>query len=111
MRGTDRGHLWENLVLDELCSLYPRGYIHYWRDKSQREIDFVVTRSEGQVDAIEAKISPDAFDAGALRVFREAHSLGRNTVVCPVVRTPYVIRKSGFKVLVCGTQDLLAKRL
>ncbi len=110
IRESDRGHLWENLVLDELCGVYPRASIHHWRDKSQREIDFVVTRSEGQVDAIEAKISPDAFDARSLRAFRDRYAHGRNVVVCPAVESPYTIRKAGFEILVCGTQDLRACR-
>ncbi|MBI2192423.1 MAG: DUF4143 domain-containing protein [Planctomycetes bacterium] len=49
IRETDRGRLWENLVLDELLATSPIRTLHYWRDKSQREIDFCdrATRREG----------------------------------------------------------------
>ena len=106
IRESDRGHLWENLVLDELRTLYPPAVIHYWRDKSQREVDFVVERRENRVDAFEAKISPDAFDAKALRAFRKLHPSGNNYVVCPSVEHPYPIRRAGFEILVCSTQHL-----
>jgi predicted AAA+ superfamily ATPase len=50
---------WENLVLDELRAIHPHPAIHYWRDKSQREIDVVVEHPDGRADAVEAKVSPD----------------------------------------------------
>ena len=80
--------------------------IHYWRDKSQREVDFVVERQENMADTFEAKISPDAFDAKALRAFRKLHPNGNNYVVCPTVEDPYPIRRAGFDILVCSTQHL-----
>ena len=106
IREDDRGLLWENLVLDELRTIHPLSAIHYWRDKSQREIDFVVQQREGQIDAIEAKINPDAFDAAALTAFRHLYPNGRNFVVCPTVREPYILRKGGFPIKVCSTPDL-----
>ncbi len=104
IRETDRGQLWEHLVLDELRALHPQHAIHYWRDKSKREIDFIVKGKNEAVDAIEAKINPDAFDAGALRVFREAYPKGENFLVCPYIDTPYSIRKSGHTIRVVNTK-------
>jgi len=98
IREDDRGRLWENLVLDELCSVQPSSAIHYWRDKSGREVDFVVARRGGQADAIEAKINPDAFDTHALAEFRRLYPKGRNILMCPYVREPYTVRVDGYAV-------------
>jgi predicted AAA+ superfamily ATPase len=37
IRETDRGSLWEHLVLDELRFRFPDKAVHYWRDKSGRK--------------------------------------------------------------------------
>lgn len=101
LRNSDMGLLWENLVLDELRVLYPARNIHYWRNKSQREIDFVIERGCGNVDAIEAKMCPDSFDPKSLRAFRELHPRGDNYIVSPVVRESYRIMRGGFDICVC----------
>ncbi|MGA2659128.1 MAG: DUF4143 domain-containing protein, partial [Verrucomicrobiota bacterium] len=44
--------------------------VHFWRDKQQREVDFVVPRSRDAVDAIECKWKPDAFETRGLQAFR-----------------------------------------
>ena len=106
IREEDRGLLWENLVLDELRALYPPTAIHYWRDKSRREIDFVIERPGKRVDALEAKINPDAFDPAALTVFRQLYPSGRNLLVCPFVREPHTITKGGFSLDICSTPHL-----
>lgn len=106
IRDADRGHLWEHLVLDELRTLYPNHVIHYWRDKSHREIDFVIDRGGNGVDTVEAKIDPDAVNIGSLRVFRDTYPRGINYVVCPFVDKAYTRRKAGLSVHVCGTHNL-----
>ena len=106
IRETDRGHLWEHLVLDELRAQLPSRSLHYWRDKGQREVDFVVEQTEEQVDTIEAKNNPDAFNARSLAVFREHYPDGRNLVVCPFVDSPYSIRRGGMEIRVCGTPHI-----
>ena len=105
IRDTDRGHLWEHLVLDELRAILPDSSLHYWRDKEQREIDFIVEGKSGSVAAIEAKINPDAFDAGAMHVFRESYPQGENLLVCPVVDEPYSIRKGNLIVRAVGVEE------
>ena len=106
IRESDAGLLWENLILDELCQLFPLRKIHYWRDKSQREIDFIIEHSEQRVDALEAKLTPDAFEAKSLKVFREMYPHGENRVVCPYVKEPYLLHKGNLEVLVCGVEHL-----
>lgn len=106
IRESDRGHLWENIVLDELRTMHPSHTIHYWRDKSQREIDFVIDKGRNIVDAVEAKINPDAFNTDSLSVFRETYPKGSNYVVCPLVEKGYTIRKAGLRIRICGIHDL-----
>lgn len=106
LRESDQGLLWENLVLDELRTAFPPRALHYWRDKSQREIDFVVEHSDGRLDTWEAKISPDALDGDALSVFRRLYPKGDNHLVCPYVREPYNISKRNLNIRVCSTSDL-----
>lgn len=106
IRETDRGHLWENLVLDELRSICPFSSIHYWRDKSQRELDFVVKHSDENIDVIEAKINPDAFSSNSLKVFRQQYPKGKNMLVCPFVKKSYLIRRQNLEIFVCNTKDL-----
>jgi hypothetical protein len=92
--------------LDELMAVYPQLTIHYWRDKSGREIDFVVERSQGRADTIEAKINPGAFNPDALREFRGLYPHGANYLISPFVKEPYTIRVGGFAVNVCNTADM-----
>jgi predicted AAA+ superfamily ATPase len=106
IREEDRGLLWENLVLDELRAAYPPSAIHYWRDKSQREIDFVVEHPGGRTDAIEAKINPDALDVDAIKTFRQIYPNGVNRLLCPLVRQPYTMRVREIAVEVTSTPDI-----
>jgi predicted AAA+ superfamily ATPase len=108
IRESDRGLLWENLVLDELRAVQLPSTIHYWRDKSRREIDFVVAHPTGVVDTVEAKINPDTFEPGGLKEFRQLYPRGKNRLVCPFVPKPYVLRKGGLVLEVCSTAHFTA---
>ena len=35
---TQKGHLWEHLILNELLGHFDKDEIHYWRDKAKHEI-------------------------------------------------------------------------
>ena len=54
--------------------------IHCWRDKSGREIDFVIPRGE-RVDSIEVKWSAEAFEAKHLAHFRKLYPEGDHFLV------------------------------
>ncbi|MBI5477355.1 MAG: ATP-binding protein [Deltaproteobacteria bacterium] len=88
LRPEDLGVLWEHMVLETLLSL-PVLRLHYWRDKQQREVDFVLPRGRDAVDAIECKWRADAFETRGLAAFRASYPQGRNFVVSPQVTTPY----------------------
>jgi predicted AAA+ superfamily ATPase len=108
IREDDRGLLWEHLVLDELRARVDERTIGYWRDKSGRELDFVVKRTQGAVDVFECKMNPDNFDPEGLKVFRSQYPKGRNFVTGPWIDAPYD-RRYGDLVVTCGAPaDLLS---
>lgn len=98
IREDDRGPLWEHLVLDELRARLETGDIFYWRDKSGREMDFVVKRPGGAVDAYECKVTPDNFQADSLRAFRSLYPKGNNFVTSPWIDAPYRRRHANLTV-------------
>jgi hypothetical protein len=97
--------LWEHLVLDIIRTGIAGSGIRYWRDKSDREIDFVIPRGR-EVDAVECKINPDRFDPTAMAVFRRIYPAGENFLICPDVRTPYRRRFGVLEVNVADARSL-----
>lgn len=86
IRPEDGGLLWEHLVLDELRAHLPSAQrIHFWRDKSKREIDFVIPTPDHTTWAIECKWNEENWDPSGFQAFRTLHPNGRNIVVCPFV--------------------------
>lgn len=106
LRSEDCGRLWEHLVLDTLLALPDRPEIRFWRDRSQREIDFVLPRGRGVCDAIECKWNPRAHDARNLSAFRALHPGGENFVVSPYVAEPYRTKVGGMDVSVISARGL-----
>ena len=72
-------------MYDALRSDFHSRSLHYWREKSQREVDVVVEQSRGEVDALEAEINPDALNPKSLNVFE-------NTI--PMDATFWCVRSS-----------------
>ncbi len=87
IRESDRGLLWEHLVLDMLRIAYVSVY--YWTDKAKNEIDFIVRGHGGELHTIECKINPDKYSPGAVMKFREYYPKGRNFCFCPHIKKPY----------------------
>ena len=110
IREDDRGILWEHLVLDSLRFRHLEDDIFYWRDKSGREVDFVVRRGEGRLDTFECKIDPDEVRPAPVVAFRKRYPLGRDHIVVPTRKQAYRIRKGGRVFTVCGTRGLGAAR-
>lgn len=102
IRDEDRGLLWEHLVLDALRSCHSDDSIFYWRDKSGREIDFVVRRGRERVDTIECKINPEKLTTTATEVFRGYYPEGDNYVVSPGAGKSYGIRRGDLTYTVCA---------
>jgi len=106
IRDDDRGLLWEHLVLDVLRSATGTESLFYWRDKSGREVDFVVRRGRA-IHAVECKINPDRFDPESLMVFRGLYPQGRNYLVCPGIEEPYERRFDKLILRITSCQGLL----
>lgn len=106
IRAEDRGLLWEHLVLDALLMRHHANNVLYWQDKSRREVDFVVRRAQGAVDAVECKINPDRLNPKPVEAFRRIHPKGANYVATPLDRKPYRIRRGELVFTVCSTRDL-----
>src|SRR4030066_684222 len=98
IREDDRGILWEHLALDTLRTVVDDHHLHYWRDKSGREVDFVIKGGKRQADAIECKINPDHFDPANLTVFRSLYPEGKNYVLSPNIKSSYQRRYGKLRV-------------
>ena len=106
IREEDRGLLWEHLVLDTLRTFITPYNIMYWRDKSGREIDFIIRGKDNFVHTLECKINPDNFNTNSLKVFRELYPKGKNLVICPFVSEMYVQKIDGYPVVFCPIENL-----
>jgi predicted AAA+ superfamily ATPase len=93
-------------VLDVLRSATGTEGLFYWRDKSGREVDFVVRRGR-TIHAVECKINPDRFDPESLRVFRGLYPQGRNYLICPGIEEPYERRFDKLILRIIGCQGLV----
>lgn len=105
IREDDRGLLWEHLVLDNLRSRIHSNYLFYWRDKSNREIDFIINNKKQMIHTIECKINPDHYKPEALQVFRDIYPTGENFVICPHMKTPYKQKRNNLTITFCSTDD------
>lgn len=106
IRDDDRGLLWEHLVLDILRAATGGEGVHFWRDKSGHEVDYVVRRGR-EVDAIECKMNPERFDPESLITFRSIYPDGLNYLVCPATGAPYDRRFGPLTLSIVTCQDLL----
>lgn len=108
LRAEDRGVLWEHLVLEQLQAHRPEQAVRYWRDKAGHEVDFVLAPRRDEVDAIECKWSPAAFEPESLRIFRGIYPKGRNYLVTPSAEPAYTKRFGALSVEVCTPAGLVA---
>lgn len=106
LRPSDKGLLWEHLVVEAFSAQWPGEPVRYWRDKAGREVDFVRPRGRDAVDAYECKWSVDAFEPDALKVFREYYPKGDNYLLTPSATRPYVKKAQGLELTVCGLEGL-----
>lgn len=107
IRDDDRGLLWEHLVLDALRAAGAGRRIHYWRDKSGRELDFVLPHRGTRVDVVECKTDAERFQGRHLAHFRSMYPEGRNLVVTPTADESYTRRSGELLLEFCGIDDIL----
>jgi len=66
LRDEDRGQLLEHFVLGEIAARFGVSRLHYWRDKQQHEVDFVLEVARRRdVVAIECKSAAQKLDPAA----------------------------------------------
>jgi hypothetical protein len=106
LRPEDLGVLWEHFVLEQLQAHHPERPVSYWRDRNGREVDFVLTRGRDEVDAVECKWNPGAFEVTGLRAFRRLYPKGRNVLVTPSGLPAYTRDYDGLEVRVCTPAEL-----
>lgn len=106
LRHDDFGPLWEHLVLEHLQAHFPNLPVRYWRDKSGREVDFVLAHRRDEVDAIECKWDPAALDSSALKLFRSYYPKGKNYLVTPSGDPAYTRRYGTLTIRVCTPTEL-----
>ena len=105
LRNDDCGVLWEHLVLETLVAAGVTP-LHFWRDKQQREVDFVLPHGRDAADAVECKWRADAIETRGLRAFRSNYPRGRNFVVAPIDGAPYERKMDGLKLSFVSPVDL-----
>ncbi len=106
LRPEDLGLLLEHLVLETLQSLPSLPRIHYWRDKTKREVDFVLPVSRDRVDAVEVKWRADAFEPRGLLAFRASYPKGRNWLVSSQTGPAHARAVAGLEVTAVGVEAL-----
>lgn len=109
LRPQDCGLLLEHMVLDLLRAHYPESEIYYWRDKQQREIDFVLSGKGGEVTAIECKWTARTLQPKNLDAFRALYPEGRNLIVVGQTGDGFSRKIGEHRVEVCSVQDLAGK--
>lgn len=107
LRPAEKGLLWEHLTLDTLRSLMPAGKLYFWRDKSGREIDFVLRSRNNDMDTFECKLSPDHYNCYHLDIFRGHYPQGKNYLICPLTKSSYRIKKTDHIINVISLKDLM----
>jgi hypothetical protein len=83
LRSDDVGSLVEHLFLNEVHAHGTAFDVHYWRDKAQHEVDFVLLRRGADPIAVECKASERALDTAGLVAFRRRYPRGANWLVIP----------------------------
>lgn len=106
LRPDDYGVLWEHLVLEYLQAHAYDLDIKFWRDSAGHEIDFVISQSRDEVDAIECKWDPSHFDPGSLKLFRSYYPKGENFIISPLSTEGYSKRLGGLSVFICNPGGL-----
>ncbi|MEZ5069459.1 MAG: ATP-binding protein [Bacteroidales bacterium] len=96
IRESDRGLLWEHLVLDMLRVSF--GRVWYWTDQNRNEIDFIIKGSGDEIHTIECKINPEKFSFRSIEKFRSYYPRGKNYCFSPHVDLPYRIERNGMEV-------------
>lgn len=109
LRQEDLGLLWEHFVLNEIMAQTQSREIHYWRNKRDLEVDFVLARVRNLPVAIECKWSASGFSPRALLAFRRQYPDGENFVVANDVDRSFTSNYNGIQVKFVNLDTLIAE--
>ena len=102
LREQDCGILWEHVVLETLLAHRGHRDIFYWRDKQQREVDFVIPGARGSCDAIECKWDAAKLSLRGLKAFRSNYPEGKNYIISPQLGDAYTRDVDGLELTFCN---------
>lgn len=68
-QGSLLGSIFETNLFGELVKKFGRQTVHFWRTKTQLEIDFVVEREDGSIVPIEVKTNFQQFNPKVIKLF------------------------------------------
>jgi len=68
-QGSLLGSIFETNLFGELVKKFGRSKIHFWRTKTQLEIDFVVEKEDGSIVPIEVKTNFQQFNPKVIKLF------------------------------------------
>ncbi len=109
LRQEDLGLLWEHFVLNEIMAQTQSREIHYWRNKRELEVDFVLTRARNTPIAIECKWAASGFSPRSLLAFRKQYPDGENYVVAHDVDRAFTNNYNGIEVKFMNLGTLIAE--
>ncbi len=75
------GSIFETNVFGELTKKYGRNNIHFWRNKRQKEIDFIIERDDLSILPIEVKTNFAQFNQKSLNTFLKKYKITKFKVV------------------------------
>lgn len=115
LRAEDLGLMWEHCVLNELQGYLQKQPIHYWRNKAQQEIDFVIpNRAQNRLTAIECKFNSNFDETGLpnnlgknFAAFRALYPTGENFVVAHNIGASYTKKYQDLVLTFVNTADLI----
>ncbi len=74
------GQVFETGLFAELVKKYGREAVFYWRTKDKKEIDFIL-RVRDTLTPIEAKLTFEQFNPGAIRYFNDHYAIDHYKVI------------------------------
>ena len=75
------GNVFETNVFSELVKVYGRNNIHFWRNKQQKEIDFIVEMDDLSILPIEVKTNFAQFSLKSINNFLKKYKISKFNVV------------------------------
>ena len=75
------GNVFETNVISELVKKYGRRNIHFWRNKQQKEIDFIIEKDDLSILPIEVKTNFAQFSLKSINNFLKKYKLDKFNVV------------------------------